>query len=303
MRIPYQCSLFDPLPITNQDEASPSLGVNTQGDGCSEYVVYVDESGDHSLQSIDASFPVFVLAFCVFHKKHYSERILPAVAAIKFRYFGHDNVVLHEAEIRKQTGPFVILTNRSLRHQFLTELNQIVEESNFILMACVVDKNSLSKSLNASNPYHLALEDCLLALHSFLREKKQEQLRTHVLVECRGKKEDRELELEFRRICDGKNALNQPLQLEVIFADKKTNSTGLQLVDLVARPIALSRIRPEQTNRAFEVLKKKFFCADGRKHVGSNYEGVGLLIQPPQKAKSPGEPTEAMTPTRNPQSI
>ena len=303
MRIPYQYSFFDPLPITNQDAASPPLGVNTQGDGCSEYVVYVDESGDHSLQSIDASFPVFVLAFCVFHKKHYSERILPAVAAIKFRYFGHDNVVLHEAEIRKQTGPFVILTNRSLRHQFLTELNQIVEESNFILMACVVDKNSLSKSLNASNPYHLALEDCLLALHSFLREKKQEQLRTHVLVECRGKKEDRELELEFRRICDGKNALNQPLQLEVIFADKKTNSTGLQLVDLVARPIALSRIRPEQTNRAFEVLKKKFFCADGRKHVGSNYEGVGLLIQPPQKAKSPGEPTEAMTPTRNPQSI
>jgi hypothetical protein len=30
------------------------------------------------------------------------------------------------------------------------------------------------------------------------------------------------------------------------------------------------------------------------------YENVGLLIYPPQKAKSPDEPTEAITPTRNP---
>jgi hypothetical protein len=35
----------------------------------------------------------------------------------------------------------------------------------------------------------------------------------------------------------------------------------------------------------------------------SDYEDVGLKIYPPQKAKSPGEPTEAVTPTRNPQSI
>lgn len=34
--------------------------------------MYVDESGDHSLQSIDDNYPMFVLAFCVFHKRHYS---------------------------------------------------------------------------------------------------------------------------------------------------------------------------------------------------------------------------------------
>ena len=36
----------------------------------SDYVVYVDESGDHSLASIDTSYPVFVLALCVVHKRH-----------------------------------------------------------------------------------------------------------------------------------------------------------------------------------------------------------------------------------------
>ena len=58
----------------------------------SDFVVYVDESGDHSLVSIDKDYPVFVLAFCVFHKRHYAEKIIPAMEKLKFNYFGHDRV-------------------------------------------------------------------------------------------------------------------------------------------------------------------------------------------------------------------
>jgi hypothetical protein len=36
----------------------------------STYIVYVDESGDHSLNTVDENYPVFVLAFCIFHKRH-----------------------------------------------------------------------------------------------------------------------------------------------------------------------------------------------------------------------------------------
>ncbi len=38
----------------------------------SDYIVYVDESGDHSLSSIDEGYPIFVLSFCVFQKTYYS---------------------------------------------------------------------------------------------------------------------------------------------------------------------------------------------------------------------------------------
>ncbi|HEY0296908.1 MAG TPA: DUF3800 domain-containing protein [Bordetella sp.] len=75
-------------------------------------------------------------------------------------------------------------------------------------------------------------------------------LRTHVIVECRGKKEDAELELEFRRICDGANPGNRILPFDIIFADKKTNLAGLQLADLVARPVGRHHIRPQQLNQA-----------------------------------------------------
>ena len=269
----------------------------------SDYVVYVDESGDHSLASINPDYPVFVLALCVIHKRHYAEKIIPAVEKLKFNYFGHDSVVLHEHDIRKQKGDFAFLSHLPTRLEFVGQLSSIMVASNFILIACVVDKMRMSKSEGAStNPYHIALDICLESLRGFLAEKKQDHLQTHVVVECRGKKEDRELELEFRRICDGNNASNRQLPFEVVFADKKTNLAGLQLADLVARPVGLNYIRPTQDNQAFDILKKKFYCDGGRAYVGSGYENVGLMVYPIQKAKSPDEPTEAITPIENPQS-
>lgn len=286
----------EPIPV----EAPPP---DAGGQRFSDFIVYVDESGDHSLASIDPDYPVFVLAFCVFHKRHYAEKIIPAIEKLKFNYFGHDSVVLHENELRKQKGDFAFLSHLPTRKGFMAQLSTIMEASNFILIACVVDKARVGRAeLAGSNPYHIALGICLEGLRVFLAEKGQEQRKTHVVVECRGKKEDAELELEFRRICDGDNPGKSHLPFDVIFADKKTNLAGLQLADLVARPVGLNYIRPWQVNQAFELLKQKFLCAGGRAGVGQGYENVGLMIYPPQKAKSPGEPTEAVAPTGNPQS-
>lgn len=296
-----QYALFESveaLPVERPTAHAPEAGRRF-----SDFVVYVDESGDHSLTSIDREYPVFVLALCVFHKRHYSEKIIPALEKLKFNYFGHDNVVLHATDIRKQKGEFAFLVHRPTRAEFMDRLSDIMEQSNFVLIACVVDKARLDRAEGSTlNPYHIALDLCLRRLHEFVAEKGQERLQTHVVVECRGKKEDRELELEFRRICDGDGLGTAPLPFNIVFADKKTNLDGLQLADLVARPVGVSYLRPGQENRTLAILRRKFFCDGGRANVGSGYEGKGLLIHPPQKAKGPGEPTEAMTPTGNPQS-
>jgi hypothetical protein len=247
----------------------------------SDYIIYVDESGDHSLQSIQEAYPVFVLAFCVFHKRHYAEKIIRDLQKFKFKYFGHDIVILHEHEMRKQKEPFNIFRNRESHQEFMAELSTIISDSNFILISCVIDKIKLTQKLQqADNPYHIALGICLEALYNFLAEKGQQDNITHIVVERRGKKEDNELELEFRRICDGENWYNQKLPFQIQFADKKTNSAGLQLADLVARPIGLHVMRPQQQNRAFDVLTRKFYCQGGRKDLGRNYEGLGLKCFP-----------------------
>jgi len=283
-----QLPLFEPdtsggLPETPQTTIEADLETPF-----SQYIVYVDESGDHSLQSIDDQYPLFVLAFCVFHKRHYSEAIVPALEKFKFNYFGHDQVVLHENEIRKEKGAFNIFRSRDEKYHFLNQLTDIIEFSNFILISCTIDKRALKQqSETDSNPYHVALGFCMETLYEFLQEKNQHDKKTHVVVECRGKKEDSELELEFRRICDGNNRLTESLPFDVVFSDKKVMSSGLQLADLVARPIGLSTLRPDQENRAFEVLKKKFYCDGGREQVGKDYDGVGMKIYPAPDSEKP----------------
>lgn len=269
-------------------EASEVMRPVPSDSAYSNYIVYVDESGDHGMESLDPNYPLFVLAFCVFHKRHYAERIVPTLQKFKFNHFGHDLVVLHETDIRKEVGAFRF-QSRLHKEAFLGRLTDIIEASNFILICCVIDKMQLRQRSGPAphNPYHLALGFCLETLHELMQEKKQDDRLTHVVVECRGKKEDTELELEFRRICDGTNRRNLRLPFDIVFADKRVNSAGLQLADLVARPVGLSRLRPDQPNRAFEILKRKFFCSGGRRRLGEGFENWGLKIHPPSESEKP----------------
>jgi hypothetical protein len=70
----------------------------------SDYTVFVDESGDHHLKSIDPQYPVFVLTFCLFSDRGYAECVVPAVDAFKRRYFGCTDVVLHEYDIASRAA-------------------------------------------------------------------------------------------------------------------------------------------------------------------------------------------------------
>jgi len=241
----------------------------------SDYIVYVDESGDHSLTSIDAGYPVFVLSFCVFRKNDYAERVTPAVRKHKFDVFGHDMVVLHEQEIRKKSGAFARL-GKEAREQFMASLTNIIAAADFTLIAVVIDKRRLaSKYVNPAHPYHLAMEFGLERIYRLLHGHEQDNRTTHIVCEARGSKEDAELELEFRRIRDGANYLNKRLPFELVIADKKTNSEGMQLADLTARPIGLSVLRPEQPNRATAILEGKFY-----RDAAGNKNGFGLKVFP-----------------------
>ena len=55
-----------------------------------DYLVFVDESGDHALAAVNRDFPLFALAFCVFPKAAYMDEATPAVRRLKLAAFGHD---------------------------------------------------------------------------------------------------------------------------------------------------------------------------------------------------------------------
>ncbi len=226
----------------------------------SEYIFYADESGDHSLRSIDPSYPVFALALCAFRKDTYCSRVVPKFQRLKFRFFGHDAVVLHEHDIRKQKNEYRILTNAAVRFEFMRDLSDALASSSFKIFSAVIHKHEISNDFFPENPYSVSLKVCLLQAFKFLERRSHLGRRTHFLFEKRGKKEDAELELEFLRIVAGANDLSIPFEgFEIHFSDKKTNSTGMQIADLTARPIGLSIFRKGQQNRAFELISPKLY--------------------------------------------
>lgn len=232
----------------------------------SDFIVYLDESGSPTTTNIEKDFPVFVLACVLVEKSKYTNEIVPALQQLKFKYLGHDQVVLHEREIRRQSGKFSFLqTSKALREAFLNEISGIVDGCDFSIATAVIDKQKLvSRYPNPFSPYEISLLMCMEHLALSLKEECQLGKTVHVIAESRGKKEDAELELVFRRIADGDSRMNSNqknilLQIDwhILFADKKSNSAGLQLADLIARPIGLQVIRPKQKNRTYEIIKKK----------------------------------------------
>lgn len=108
----------------------------------SDYIIYVDESGDHGLDNIDNDYPVFVLSFCVFKISDYIANAVPLLQQFKFEHFGHDQVILHEHHIRKQKDSFSFLrTDPDLRASFLAGISKLVEETVVDIFA--VDRKSV----------------------------------------------------------------------------------------------------------------------------------------------------------------
>lgn len=241
----------------------------------SDYIVYVDESGDHGLASIEPTYPIFVLAFCIFRKETYSEIIVPSFLRFKFKYFGHDQVILHERKFRKTKGDFAILHDVSTRTSFYDDISKIIDESPFDLISSVIKKEKLKERYPLpDNPYNIAMGFGLERIFLHLKSNGCGKGTTYIVCESRGKKEDADLELAFRRKC-ARNATGKTLPFEIIFSDKRCNSTGLQLSDLIARPVGLSVLRPTQPNRAYDHIEEKFV-----RGPGGQIEGYGLKVFP-----------------------
>jgi Protein of unknown function (DUF3800) len=167
----------------------------------SDFIVFIDESGDHSLVSIDTQYPLFVLTLCVINKNDYSKQIIPAFTDFKMEFFGHDLTILHAHEIRKPRGEFSILLNASTRERFMGRLNELIEATPMTVIGIVIRKSELkSKYPTTKSPYDLALRFGLKRVFSFLSANKQQKRSVPIIAESRGRKEDADLELQFRRI-------------------------------------------------------------------------------------------------------
>ena len=160
--------------------------IETEQNRFDPVLVYLDETGDHSLDKIDKDFPIFVLTTLLVRQSVYINEIIPKVYQLKIDNFGHEGVILHSRDIRKAQTPFEFLMNVNKREPFLNSISELMGNLNFKLIVSVIKKEKLIKLYTKPfNPYELALKFNLERIIALLSQLNQTKVR--LVAESRGR--------------------------------------------------------------------------------------------------------------------
>jgi hypothetical protein len=236
--------------------------------GTSQYIAFLDESGDHSLSKLDPDFPLFLLALVIIKRSDYVRTVVPSLTDLKLRYWNHEGINLHSRDIRKARGPFALLLDPDVRSDFLMRISDFVSNMPFDLFVTAIrkDQHFLQSGSRAQNPYELALEFTLERVSHFLRAHGDNEL--PIVAEARGRKEDESLERAFYRIMTtgGRQSLGtdfRQLECPLVFRSKPDNIAGIQLADLCAHPCARHILKPTQPNKAYDIAAQHIYTGEG----------------------------------------
>jgi len=244
-----------------------------------KYYLFLDETGDHGLSSVDQNFPIFLLCGCLVSQADL-KKLESDVKKFKIKYFSSENTILHSSDIRKCEKEFQILFDIELKKNFYNDLNLILRSSNFITFGSAVKKEEHIKKYGktAKDPYALCLSFVLERMIFCLDLHKNSIVK--IIIEKRGKKEDLQLLAQYNAILDlgtyyvKSNRLKKKIQ-SIDFKWKKENVIGLQLADLVAYPVARSVLQPDVKYPTYEIIKSKIYCSPRGK-----IDGYGIKIFP-----------------------
>jgi len=246
-------------------------------------ILFLDESGDHSLSKIDQQHPVFVLCGVIMDEDYHSGAATEALNQFKEGLFGRRDIILHTADFTRNQAGYEAMVGHDFRMRFFAKLQTSIMALNFKVVACVVRKQDHLKKygLHAIDPYMLSLS---VLVERFIFECGSSG--GSVIAEARDTTLNNALELAFLDLkISGTNYVSAAKVQKRIhnFAirDKRENITGLQLADICATPIARHAIGRATypsycSDRDFYRTVERKFRRDWR----GNIDGIGLVILP-----------------------
>lgn len=239
-------------------------------------LLFIDESGDHGLTQIDINFPIFVLCGVLINQHNY-QKINNDINDLKKSIWGEKKVIFHSRDIRKCDKEFQIFFDIELKEYFYANFNQIIANEAYTIFASSIRKDVFIEQYGKlqDDVYEVALSFLVENAIMFLINHSNIEL--DIIIEKRGKKEDKQLSDHFRRIIvrgTGKLSPDEIMSVrpKFLFKEKKEDINGLQIADLFAYPIARFIIDPLRANPAFEILRHKIY---------QTHEGLaGLRVYP-----------------------
>lgn len=234
-----------------------------------KYYLFIDESGDHGLKTIDEGFPVFLLCGVLISEIDYYQMDLN-VRASKIKYWNNTNVILHSRDIRKCNNEFKILLDQKLKNRFYEDLNNIISLNNYKIISSAINKVEFIKKYGKleDDVYEIALS-FILERTIFCLDEIKDCSSLEIIIEKRGKREDAKLSNHMNKLSQigtyyvSKEKMDK-YDINYKFLKKSENIIGLQISDLLAYPIARKIISPEVANLSYELLKSKFYNNNGK---------------------------------------
>lgn len=242
------------------------------------YYLFIDETGDHGLTTLNPDFPLFLLCGALIAEEEY-EKIKVSFNAIKTNLWGNKSVIFHSRDIRKCDKEFSVLFDLEKKKWFYENLNAAIASHNYTIIASAIQKDNYIKKFGklSTDVYELALSFIIERAIFYLDAVGDKTKKLFIIIEKRGKKEDKKLDEHFQRLLSRGTGFVSAERLKnyglsIHFKTKKENINGLQLADLVAYPIARNVIEPNRANPAFNIVRQKIYSKNGKRY--------GLKIYP-----------------------
>ena len=102
--------------------------------------LYIDESGDHNLVSINRNYPVFVLGGVLVDQEYHDRVIAPELDQFKIGIFGNSANALHLYEAKNRLGLYSMLNDPATRRRFWDGLGSLMQGWDYEVLACLIDK-------------------------------------------------------------------------------------------------------------------------------------------------------------------
>ncbi len=257
--------------------------------------MFVDENGHQALKG-DLSLPdrrFLCLTGVIMPIDEHDNTLTPRLNALKSKYFGDTNIVLHRREIINGTGNFASLQDSDVRAEYNKEFLSIVSEVKYRVISVVIDKMTLYNMYGhrAQDPYGLALE---YLMQRYLYWLQAADFKGDILAESRGGGEDIVTKRTYNDIYLGKgfisleNASRYLTSSQIKLKKKSDNIAGLQFVDLISHParrfiLAKNGLSVNTKKSSYEeqivriLIDRKFRRKDG------SIEGCGVVLYPKTK--------------------
>lgn len=248
-------------------------------------ILFLDESGDHSLAKVDAQYPMFVLCGCVFDEAEHDVRATDLMNGFKEQLFGRTDIILHTTDFCRNQKGFEQMQDHQFRKKFFAGLEDLVRQIEFKVVACALRKaeHAAKYDLAAIDPYLLSLT---IVIERFIFECDRRGTDGILVVESRNSILDNALELAFLNLKIQGTYYVRGTRIKdrvknLAFKGKQQNITGLQLADVLATPIGrhvLGKATYAEYSTGedfFKVIETKF-----RRDATGNYVGPGLVVLP-----------------------